>query len=105
MGDLSFADNKKFTTTSKHMILDSGLSYALIPSADYKALTQMIESNYGVKCTADKDKQQYGAQVASSDCSCKDYDSVPSLKMQLLATAEDTKGQIFEIPREAYLKN
>lgn len=35
MGDLSFNDGKKFNSSSRHMILDSGLSYALIPSADF----------------------------------------------------------------------
>lgn len=39
MGDLTFGKDKKFNSTSKHMILDSGLSYALIPSADFQALT------------------------------------------------------------------
>lgn len=50
MGDLTFAENQKFKSDSHHMILDSGLSYALIPSADFKALTEMLSKNYNVNC-------------------------------------------------------
>jgi hypothetical protein len=32
MGQISFSDKSNFDSSSKHMILDSGLSYALIPS-------------------------------------------------------------------------
>jgi hypothetical protein len=39
------------------MILDSGLTYALIPSEDFKVLTTLLESKYGVKCAiGDKEK-------------------------------------------------
>ena len=38
MGQISFSDKKSFATSSKHMIIDSGLSYALIPSEDFKSL-------------------------------------------------------------------
>jgi hypothetical protein len=81
MGGLTFSDDKKFTSTSQHMILDSGLSYALIPSADFKALTEMLSTNYGVNCQTDSKKDKFTAQVSSSSCTCKDYNSLPSLKM------------------------
>lgn len=81
MGDLTFAENQKFKSDSHHMILDSGLSYALIPSADFKALTEMLSKNYNVNCKGDSSKDKFSAQVASSSCECKDYNSLPSLKM------------------------
>ena len=87
------------------MILDSGLSYALIPSQDFKALTQMLKTSYNVDCAGETKKDQFSAQVASTSCTCKDYNSLPSLKMQILATADDKAGKQFSMPHETYMKN
>jgi len=74
MGQISFGDDKKFESTTKHMVLDSGLSYALIPSADFKSLSEMLNKNYGVDCQGpEKKKDNFSAQVTSSDCKCKNY--------------------------------
>ena len=105
MGQIQFSDSKKLESESKHLVLDSGLSYALIPSEDFKILTQNLEKNYGVKCTSDSKKDKFSAQVASSDCTCKDINSIPSLQIQILASADDTKGKFFTMPRETYLKD
>lgn len=52
MGEIGFGDGQKMQNlVSKHMILDSGLTYALIPSEDFKVLTSLLESKYGVKCS------------------------------------------------------
>jgi len=60
MGQIAFGDGTKFTTESKMLILDSGVSYSLIPSADFNTLTQLLEKKYGVTCgkkeNADKKK-------------------------------------------------
>jgi len=34
------------------MILDSGVSYALIPTEDYNKVTAILSKNYGVTCKA-----------------------------------------------------
>jgi len=49
MGDIQFSDGKKLEVDAKHAILDSGLSYALIPSEDFGKITNLLQS-YGVKC-------------------------------------------------------
>jgi hypothetical protein len=36
LADIQFSDGKKLPVEAKHMILDSGVSYALIPSQDFK---------------------------------------------------------------------
>lgn len=50
MGPLAFADGKKLDVGSNIMILDSGVSYALIPTEDFNKLTQLLSQNYGVTC-------------------------------------------------------
>jgi hypothetical protein len=51
MGDIGFGDGHKMQNlVSKHMILDSGLTYALIPSEDFKEVTSLLEKKYGVVC-------------------------------------------------------
>ena len=37
--------------TSSNVILDSGLSYALIPSKDIHAISSLLQSMYGIECT------------------------------------------------------
>lgn len=105
MGDIKFGENKKFNSVSKHMILDSGLSYALIPSADFASLTQMLNTEFGVNCIGDAKKDNFSAQVASSSCTCKNYGSLPALKMQLLANADDKQGKQLVMPRQTYMKD
>jgi hypothetical protein len=43
------------------MVIDSGLSYALIPSDDYKSLTSILEKQYGVKCSSGDKKDNFSA--------------------------------------------
>jgi len=49
MGPVAFSDGKKLEVDAKHAILDSGLSYALIPSEDFAKITNLL-GGYGVKC-------------------------------------------------------
>ena len=48
MGQIEFADKTKLASDSKHLVIDSGLSNSLIPSEDFKTLTQTLDKNYGV---------------------------------------------------------
>jgi saccharopepsin len=105
MGDIKFADGAKLEVDSKHMILDSGLTYALIPSEDFNKLTALLDTKYGVKCTAAEKKEGALAQVNPSSCTCKDYNALPELDLKLLQTKEDTKGKYFSMPRETYIQD
>jgi predicted aspartyl protease len=51
MGDIKFADGAKIDQSSKFMILDSGLTYTLIPTEDFNKLTTILSTKYGVNCT------------------------------------------------------
>jgi predicted aspartyl protease len=58
MGPLSFADGKKLDVASNIMIIDSGVSYALIPTEDFNKLTDLLSKNYGVTCKAGERKEE-----------------------------------------------
>ena len=103
--DMKFSDGKSLTTSSKHMILDSGVSYALIPSEDFTKVSGFLEQNYGLKCKKGEKKDNFSAQVNPSDCTCKDIQSMPSLSMNILAHSSDETGHAFSLPREAYVKD
>jgi hypothetical protein len=45
--------NSTAKISSSNVILDSGLSYALIPSRDIKAITQLLNDKYGLSCSRD----------------------------------------------------
>ena len=80
------------------------MSYALVPSEDFQKVSKLLETGYGVQCTK-KDKAADAAQVDPSDCSCKDYSSLPALKMKIFADKSDQAGQWFSMPRETYIKD
>jgi len=42
MGEIQTSDGKKLNADAKHAILDSGLSYALIPSEDFTKITNLL---------------------------------------------------------------
>jgi hypothetical protein len=104
MGQLEFADGQKLDVGSNIMILDSGVSYALIPTEDFNKLSEVLSKQYGVTCQKGE-RQESGSQVASSDCKCKDYSALPALKMTILANKEDKVGKAFSMPRETYMKD
>jgi hypothetical protein len=104
MGPIEFGDGQKLDVGSKIMILDSGVSYALIPTEDFNKLSEILSKNYGVTCQKGE-RQESGSQVNSSDCKCKDYSSLPSLKLTVMANKEDKKGKALAMPRETYMKD
>lgn len=89
---LAFSDGKKLDLESRHMILDSGVSYALIPSEDFGKVSGFLEKNYGVKCKQGNKKDNFSAQVDASDCSCADMSKLPDLSLTVLSNSDDTKG-------------
>lgn len=103
MGQIQLGQNA-VKVDSKHLILDSGLSYALIPSDDYKVITTTL-AKYGVDCKANGEAQANKAQVSSSSCSCKDYQSLPALKFNIFQNGQDQKGKQFSMPKETYIKD
>lgn len=77
-------DGAKLDVESKFMILDSGLTYALVPTDDFNKLTNLLSTKYGVDCKKAEKKEGQLAQVNPSSCTCKDYNSLPEIDLKLL---------------------
>ena len=105
MNNIALSDGKKIESESKHVILDSGLSYTLIPSEDFTKFSELIKTNYNISCAAGNKADNISAQVDPSKCDCPDYSSLPSLSFDLLANKEEKSAQKFTMPRETWIKD
>jgi len=72
--------------------MDTGVSYALIPATDFVALTNELSSNFGVKCSPPKGE---GNLVNTYQCTCKNYDSLPTMHIQIAADASGKTTSTF----------
>jgi hypothetical protein len=54
MGDISLGTKSVDNIKSSYVIMDTGVSYALIPAADFVSLTNELSSGFGVKCSPPK---------------------------------------------------
>lgn len=60
---------------ARYAILDTGVSYSLIPSRDYIKIQQTLEDGYGVKCT----DSGSSSLVSVSNCECESFDELPNI--------------------------
>lgn len=97
---ISFGETKnlKAKISSTNAILDSGLSYALVPSRDVKVLSQLVKDQSKIDCKAAKGEEQ--SNVAFYHCeSCSEANlaKVPSLHLNL-------GGKDFVMPRQSFIR-
>ena len=64
---------------SKYAVMDTGVSYALIPAGDFLAIQDHLTRDYGVNCT----EPASSSLVSTYKCSCKSYKELPDIQMQL----------------------
>ena len=71
---------------STNVILDSGLSYALVPSKDIKAISSLLSKSQ-INCQPDEyDIKERGANLAfwkCTGCSSENYSHVDSLTISI----------------------
>ena len=82
MGTLNLPDIK-----GRYAIIDTGVSYALIPSRDFETITEGLKT-YGVTCKPPSGAGQ--AMVAVADCECANFETLPSISIGL--AAQDGSG-------------
>jgi hypothetical protein len=59
----------------------------------------------GVQCAA-SNNEKGTAQANASECTCKDYNALPALKLKVFANSKDfSQGKPITLPREVYMKN
>lgn len=63
---------------AQYAIMDTGVSYSLVPSHDFQILVEALESGYGLHCV-----QPSGEQSMTSvyNCKCEDYSILPSIRI------------------------
>ena len=52
----------------RNVILDSGLSYALIPSKDVKAISDHLQKSHGINCKIDSLEAKANKNLAFQNC-------------------------------------
>jgi hypothetical protein len=84
---------------SKFLIVDSGVSYALIPTHDFVAILDNL-SKIGVKCVEPKD----ASLVTTYSCDIQDYNKLPDLLMRVSNGIEGhEKTKDLRLPKESYM--
>jgi len=83
MDMIGLADEKVFMPMydmkSKYAIMDTGVSYAILPTNDFIQIKDALKS-YGVDC-----KDPGGDSLTSThECTCKDHDGLPDIQIQLM---------------------
>ena len=64
---------------AKYAIMDTGVSYAILPTADYQVITKSL-NDYGVKCTQPEGEH---SSTAIAKCECPSVSSLPSIQLFL----------------------
>lgn len=92
--------NKTAKIASSNVIIDTGLSYALIPSKDVQTIAKLIKTNYDIDCKIDKDEiATRGSNLAFQTCDyCSDanYKRIQPLNIMI-------GGSWVQIPKEAFI--
>ena len=80
---------------AKYAIMDTGVSYALIPSGDFLKIKQGLQDGFGVSCKEPSD----GSSLTSVyGCSCASYNQLPDIMINL--ETDKGKGSVkqFNLP-------
>lgn len=88
---------------AKYAIIDSGVSYAILPTEDFNIIKRAL-GDYGVKCS---DPQGAHSSTATPTCECASFTQLPSIQMRLNHNArfrEENGGQWFDLPPSSYME-
>ena len=105
MNDIGFFEKKNGGTsisgaTAKNVIIDTGVSYAIIPTKDFLAIEEGLKK-YGVNC-----KEPANSSLTSTyTCKCDKYDELPDITINIKdSPKEDAKSKRFTLPKESYME-
>lgn len=90
-------------TKVQYAIVDTGMSYAFVPTEEFLRLVQIFESTYGIKCT-----QPPGEQTLTStyQCQCDNFNQVPDIQIGLAWNTNEARQhpQYFTLPKSSYME-
>lgn len=67
------------TSSSKRLVIDTGLSYSLAPSRDIYSLVNVLENIYGIHCAVDLVETENSLNFNICDLQDKDFSEIPNL--------------------------
>lgn len=82
----------------RYAILDTGVSYAIIPQQDFDKVKTSL-ADYGVKCN----EPESSSLVSTQKCQCPDYNSLPEIQMTLM-DKDSGNMKAFSLPKESYME-
>lgn len=62
-----------------YAIMDTGVSYAIIPSKDFESIKNVLTESYNVTFKAPEDS----TNVSTYHCQCADYENLPDIQIAL----------------------
>ena len=81
--------------------MDTGVSYAIIPSDDFITIKDMLNETYHVTCT----EPEKSSLVSTYKCKCPDFNSLPDIQISLQQTyTNSADSKVFTLPRESYME-
>lgn len=81
---------KEAPIVSKNVIIDSGLSYAMIPTKDVNTITQLIQDQSGINCHLTEEEKKERGNLAFAECKQCDDKSLAKLSDLTLKLGEET---------------
>ena len=92
------SSSTKMNIKSKYLIVDTGMSYSLIPDTDFQEILNFLKQQQGIECTPGL------LETSLYNCESSNYlyNSLPDLKLTL-STGKDTSETI-TFTKEAYMK-
>lgn len=92
---LKFKDGAPVSTKSERIMMDTGLTYALVPSDDVESISKSL-MGYSITCKPPGFTGKLGLYVCDG-CGDSSYKSLPPLELFI-------GGKYFEMPVSSYIK-
>ena len=67
------------TSSSKRLVIDTGLSYALAPSHDLINLVNVLQTDYGIHCAPNLISTENSLNFNICDIKEKEFSEIPNL--------------------------
>lgn len=86
---------------ARYAIMDTGVSYAIIPVDDFLLIKEYLKSNFSVSCK----EPEKSSLTSTHTCTCPDHDILPDIQISLQQSEGSTsEKKTFTLPKESYME-
>lgn len=105
MATVGLNDPKQFQELteikSRYAIMDTGVSYSIIPVDDFILIQEFLKSNFSVSCK----EPEKSSLTSTYTCTCPDHSILPDIQISLQQSlGESSEKRTFTLPRESYME-